>query len=299
VANEVFLSLAREIEAQGVGRKVAADMFGLALRTYQKKVQRLTESATAVETTLWEAVLDYLAEHGSATRQQILGRFARDPEREVIGVLTDLVGNGLLHASGREVLTVYGLTTDAERRLFAESAEDASLDPMAWALVRGGSAATTSDLAQLLRLDVEQARAVVRRLAKEGRIAQMEASDDAHLQAVPLFIPLGAEMGWEAAVFDHFRAVAAAIAAKLRSGPAHAAQDDIVGGTTLSFRLGPEHPWWAQVHGLLARTRREAIELWERVEAHNVEHPVADERATRVWFYFGQYVEPEDEEEDK
>jgi hypothetical protein len=42
VADQVFVSLAREIESQGVGRKVAADMFGLALRTYQKKIQRLT-----------------------------------------------------------------------------------------------------------------------------------------------------------------------------------------------------------------------------------------------------------------
>src|SRR5687768_7502850 len=40
VADQVFLELSREIEAQGVSRKVAADMFGLAIRTYQKKVQR-------------------------------------------------------------------------------------------------------------------------------------------------------------------------------------------------------------------------------------------------------------------
>ncbi len=46
VADQVFLGLARELEAQGVGRKVAADMFGLALRSYQKKIQRLSESAT-------------------------------------------------------------------------------------------------------------------------------------------------------------------------------------------------------------------------------------------------------------
>src|ERR1700742_1043859 len=157
VANEVFLTLSREIEAQGVGRKVAADMFGLALRTYQKKVQRLTESATEVETTLWEAVLDFLAERGSATRQQILTRFGRDPEREVIGVLSDLVNNGLLHASGRGALAVYGLTSDAERRLFAETAEDASLDPLVWALVRGDAATTTASLANMLRIDAEQA----------------------------------------------------------------------------------------------------------------------------------------------
>ena len=42
VADQVFVELAKEIEAQGVGKKIVADMFGLALRGYQKKVQRLT-----------------------------------------------------------------------------------------------------------------------------------------------------------------------------------------------------------------------------------------------------------------
>src|SRR6185295_9510551 len=85
VADEVFLSLSREIEAQGVGRKVAADMFGMALRTYQKKVQRLTESATEREKTLWEVVLDLVTASGSISRRQILDRLSRDDEREVIG----------------------------------------------------------------------------------------------------------------------------------------------------------------------------------------------------------------------
>ena len=44
IADQVFLGLSREIEAQGVGRKIVADMFGMALRSYQKKVQRLAES---------------------------------------------------------------------------------------------------------------------------------------------------------------------------------------------------------------------------------------------------------------
>lgn len=46
IADQVFLDLGRELEAQGVTRKVAADMFGLALRSYQKKIQRLSESET-------------------------------------------------------------------------------------------------------------------------------------------------------------------------------------------------------------------------------------------------------------
>jgi hypothetical protein len=42
VADQVFVELARELEAQGLGKKVVADMFGMALRGYQKKVQRLS-----------------------------------------------------------------------------------------------------------------------------------------------------------------------------------------------------------------------------------------------------------------
>src|SRR5690348_16898574 len=62
LAGHVFLDLTQAIEQQGVGRKVVADMFGLALRSYQQKVERLSESATGRGVTLWEAVQRYLAE---------------------------------------------------------------------------------------------------------------------------------------------------------------------------------------------------------------------------------------------
>jgi hypothetical protein len=60
VANQVFLELVRELERQGVSRKVSADMFGMGLRTYLRKIQRLSESSTERGRSLWEAVLDYL-----------------------------------------------------------------------------------------------------------------------------------------------------------------------------------------------------------------------------------------------
>ena len=46
VANQVFLDLTQELHAQGVSRRVSADMFGLALRAYLRKIQRLRESTT-------------------------------------------------------------------------------------------------------------------------------------------------------------------------------------------------------------------------------------------------------------
>ena len=55
VAGQVFVELARELEAQGVSRKVSADMFGMALRAYVRKVQRLSESTTFRGRSLWES----------------------------------------------------------------------------------------------------------------------------------------------------------------------------------------------------------------------------------------------------
>src|SRR5690606_639946 len=116
VADQVFLSLAREIEAQGVARKVVADMFGLALRGYQKKTQRLAQSSTTQGKTLFEAVLEFIEREGGATRRAVIERFSRDGERETIGVLTDLLQSGLIYATGSGDSSLYGITSDAERQ---------------------------------------------------------------------------------------------------------------------------------------------------------------------------------------
>ena len=110
VADQVFLELSREIEAQGVSRKVAADMFGLAIRTYQKKVQRLSESVTDKGDTLWETALAYLQTHGSAPRRVLLEHLSRHDPAVVGSVLNDLVSNGLVYKTGTGDTTVLGLT---------------------------------------------------------------------------------------------------------------------------------------------------------------------------------------------
>src|SRR5690242_17537894 len=100
VANQVFLDLVRELDEQGVSRKVGADMFGLALRSYQRKIQRLTESNTDRGHSLWEAVLTHLEERKIATRNEVLARFHRDDDQLVRSVLHDLTESGLVFASG-------------------------------------------------------------------------------------------------------------------------------------------------------------------------------------------------------
>ena len=46
VADQVFANLVAELKAQGVGNKLIADMFGMALRTYHYRMARVAESAT-------------------------------------------------------------------------------------------------------------------------------------------------------------------------------------------------------------------------------------------------------------
>ncbi len=103
IADQVFLDLAKELEQQGVRKVLAADMFGLALRSYQKKTQRLMESASAADRTLWEAVYDFIRSQ-EVTRQRIEERFRNDGQREVAAVLSDLVRSGLVVRHGQRTV---------------------------------------------------------------------------------------------------------------------------------------------------------------------------------------------------
>src|SRR5213596_2331591 len=100
VANQVFIDLVRELERQGVSRKVSADMFGLGLRTYRRKIQRLSESSTERGRSLWEVVLEHIQTQVVVTRREILERFAKDDEGQVRSVLRDLCDNPLVFWNG-------------------------------------------------------------------------------------------------------------------------------------------------------------------------------------------------------
>lgn len=290
VADRVFLELASEIEAQGVGRKVVADMFGLALRSYQKKVQRLTESATVRNRTLWEAVLDYLAEQGSVTRERLFERFRHDPEQSLAAVLSDLSSEGLVYVTGKGLTTVYGLSSEADRARVAESGRKESVRGIVWqALYR--SPATVPELTQSLGLDAKTVQGAVDALSAEGRVQQ----SNGQFRAETFLVPVGAELGWEAAVFDHFSAMARAVAAKLRNGAPRSGERDVIGGATLTFEIRKGHPREREVLETLARVRRDVNDLWVRVEEDNQKQPIDEKEIVRVTFYFGQNVEESDD----
>jgi hypothetical protein len=292
IADQVFVDLSREIESQGVSRKVAADMFGMALRTYQTRVQRLTASATEQQTTLWESVLTYIEQNGSVARRRVLERFERDDPLSVGAVLADLTSGGFVFRSGNGDGALYRVTSDVDRRELMSAQDDEAQALLVWVGVYRG-AATAPAIVDLLGLELAQVTRALATLVERGHLRQDEAG--AFRGAGPL-VPVGSEHGWEAAVFDHFQAVVTAITRKLQNGGRRSADGDTVGGTTLSFEVHAGHPLRAEVLGLLQRTRTEVNALWRSVGEHNAEQPCPSEEREIVSFYFGQSVLPPEAE---
>ena len=297
VADEVFVSLVRELESQGLGKKVIADMFGLALRSYRQKVHRLSESVTDRGVTLWGAVHGFLAGRDSATRVEILNHFKHDEETTLRSILNDLVESGLVLRSGRGKDTHYRVATGEELEelgIAAEANSQETNEALVWVHVCRQGPLKKEELAGLLSLPSSVIDEALEGLISDERVRTETRPDGVYYATHQCLIPVGEAAGWEAAIIDHHRAVLTALGAKVASGRHSSAANDEVGGTTLSYDLWPGHPKEQQVRELLAKTRQQVIALWDEVEDHNKTHQ--SESTYTVTFYCGQYlIEDEDD----
>jgi hypothetical protein len=269
IANQVFVQLARELQAQGVSRKVSADMFGMALRAYVRKLRRLDEAVSEPGVTLWQAVLDFIRGERLVPRRRVLERFARDDEQQLSSVLHDLTQSGLVFTSGSGEHVVYRAASEAELGELATLASNEGLEELSWVLVYREGPLTRAELSQRLARTEADVEPPLARLIADGRV---RATESGRLEALDFVIPLGAAAGWEAAVFDHVQAVVQTIGQRLqraRNTDASAPDADSVGGSTYSFDLWPGHPLEAEVKGQLSALRVGLGELRLRVAAHN------------------------------
>ncbi len=231
IANQVFLDLVKELRDQGLGQKVIADMFGLALRTYHDKVRRLSESSTYGGRSLWEAVLAYIQGKGAVLRTDVLQRFRNDEPANVRAVLRDLVDSGLLFSAGRGVGTTYRAASVEEYQLGSPDQEHEGFVNLVWVALNRYSPISAGDLAKAMPCEEQPLRGVLDELVRDGRASLSVGSE-----AEPVYVcascvvPLGSSVGWEAAVFDHFQAMVTAICAKLRTANPVSSQADWVGG---------------------------------------------------------------------
>lgn len=289
IADQVFIDLVRELERQGVSRKVSADMFGVGLRTYRRKIQRLSESSTERGRSLWEVVLEYVRTNQLATRHEILLRFPSDDEAQIRAVLRDLCDSQLLFSSGTGQNTSYRAASDDElvtlqRKLGAEGA-----DELLMALMYREAPLTIKEITDRGQVDAAAIEATIERLLSAGRIERLDDGGPARFRARTLVIPLGASVGWEAAVFDHFQALVSTILIRLGENRT-AALEDQVGGSTYTIDVWPGHPLADEVYGTLGRIRAMVGDLRARVVEYDrtrENHELPDPH-TRVVIYAGQ-----------
>jgi hypothetical protein len=301
VADQVFLDLVRELERQGVSRKVSADMFGMGLRSFLRRIQRLSESSTEHGHSLWEAVLGFLRENGVVTRARVLERFCRDEEAQVKGVLFDLSQSGLVFASGAGSDLVYRAASEEELQSIRQASHAEGLDELVWALVYRMGNATRDELLALggvAAADLDQA---LLRLTQARRVTLKDNGSGARYGTSTLVISPGETVGFEAAVFDHYQAMVQTFCCRLRGETPELtveglASENTVGGSTYSFDLWQGHPYAAQVMETLVKFRENLTALRARVERYNEEVGLPS-HFEQVTCYAGQSFVSRDQED--
>jgi hypothetical protein len=294
IANQVFVELAAELEGQGLSRKVTADMFGISLRSYQRKVHRLRESRTEQGRSLWEAVFDHLAERGLITRRDVLERFRRDDVQSVRGILRDLVDSGLVFMTGSGDDALYRIASESE--LGQAASGERRADALVWALIYREGPLTRAQLGDRLALEEPALEAVLAYLVHAGHIEREELGLETSYRSERLVPEPDAGAGWEAAVYDHFQAVVRTVCARLDRDTAREGYREYIGGSTYSLDIHREHPLRGEVLGTLAAIRAQLGDLRRRVNEHNASL-VPDQRPARerVVVYAGQCVLPDSE----
>lgn len=287
IANQVFLELAKELDAQGVSRKVSADMFGMALRAYQRKLQRLSESTTDRGRSLWEAILEYITVKEMVSRGEVLRRFHQDDVATVRSILNDMVVNGLVFASRVGPSTVFRIVTVEEMNRIQRISSDEGLPEFLWVLIYRYGPMTRDDIAKQIILEPSVLDKALDRLVLEGRLNRRCRFDETVYSSSDFYLPLDAQVGWEAAIFDHFQAMVQTICSKLQKDSDGTSADDTVGGSTYTLDIWKGHPLEQEARGSLKRFRQQLSDLRQRIKRYNSEcgYP---ETIDRIVIYGGQ-----------
>jgi hypothetical protein len=227
-------------------------------------------------------VLDFIQSAGVVTRADILVHFAGDDDAQVRAVLHDLCESGLVTVSGTGSTIKYRVTPEDELARLRQTQKNEGLDELLWALIYREGPLSAAELGgkQLEPDDLEQA---LGRLVESGRVEFAAGT----YRAKTLVLPLGSSVGWEAAVFDHFKAVVNTVTQRLGIDRASANLADRVGGSTYTLDVWAGHPHAEEAFATLRELRSRLGELRERIEAYNADQ-VIPEDYTEVVLYLGQ-----------
>jgi hypothetical protein len=119
----------------------------------------------------------------------------------------------MIFASGAGELLVYRAAGDDELGELARLSSEQGLDELAWVIIYREGPLAEAALAARLGRRVEELGPALERLTGDGRV---QRSKDGALGAFECVVPLGANAGWEAAVFDHVQAVVQTVCQRLQ-----------------------------------------------------------------------------------
>ena len=131
--------------------------------------------------------------------------------------------------------TVYRAASEEELGALWRLQGAEGFDELLWALVYRDGPITLAELVQQVHVDEPTLGEALARLSGSGRIESTERGGASAYTARRLLIPLGSPVGWEAAVYDHFKAMVNTIAGKLREDRSAPTLSDRVGGSTYTL----------------------------------------------------------------
>jgi hypothetical protein len=274
-------------------------MFGLTLRTYHKKLRRLSESETFRGQSLWTAVHRHIQDNGPLGRAEIFLRFRNDDETTLRSVLTDMVDAGVLYVSGKGEHTTYRAMDVTELSKAPPDAPEA-LQHLVWVAIYRFGPLFLEGLVDIVPAAQDQLQSALDVLTEDGRVEQTTIDGKPQYKATHCYIPVAAGAGWEASVFDHYQAVVTTVCRKLSLLHQPGGDEDGTGGSTYRFTVWPGHPHRRRVFETLARLRQELVQLRQDVETFNEDHDASDPDSYEyVVSYVGQAAlsrEPEEKQ---
>jgi predicted transcriptional regulator len=231
-------------------------------------------------------VLEYVKSHPRTSRGDLLLRFALDDETQVRAVLRDLCDSQLISAEETATQTLYRAATEDELLALRSAGGMEGFDDLLIALMYREGLLTAAEMAERAQTEQDVIETALERLVSGGRVQEVSDEGTLRYEARALVIPLGAAVGWEAAVFDHFNAMVTTILVRLTNQAASNLEDH-VGGSTYTIDVWPGHPLEDEVRGTLRQVRSMLSGLRQRVIDHNQDKERPEEYS-RVVIYAGQ-----------
>jgi hypothetical protein len=287
VTAEILREMTQLLHEQGLTQSSVAGMLNLTLRGYQRKLRRLQDGQhePAAQSLQWQiyAYISRESERVQVTREMILHQFRGLEQPVVLGVLTELQHVGVVkrcesrHAQWYEINTEPGET-------------GAALQDLVHALIVNRQPISEEQLRTDLRTITPAALTqILTALTTSQRAAPVEEDGVRVWRSGSILILEGDSAGWKAAVYDHLSAVLTALGTKLQLG-SHPQARSLAGGATWWFEVWPGHPLNDEARGFLDDVRRRAVDLRQRIEAHNQTLTERPETLAEVRFYAGSYV---------